>query len=249
VYSDPDGVARAAAQEFVEHARRFIASEGMFAVALAGGNTPRRMYRVLAAPEYSAHVGWSKVQVFWGDERTVPPDHPDSNYGMARGELLERVPIPKANLHRMEAEREDLGRAAQEYEGILRDYLAFDARGFPGFHLILLGLGVEGHTASLFSGSGGLQGTSRWVSTPLVQELGTRRMTLTLPVLNAAHQVLFLVTGAEKAPSLRDVLAGKSEPPLPAQQVTVPRGRRTFLADAAAASLVAPEDAKPEEKR
>jgi len=241
VCPDEVAVARAAARQFVEWAWQFIAREGRFSVALAGGNTPREMYRVLTTAEFRTQVDWSKVHLFWGDERSVAPDHVESNYGMARRELLVRVPIPPANVHRMEADRPDLGRAAEDYEEILRNGLQLDSRGFPRFHLILLGVGRDGHTASLFPESRRLRQTSRWVSTPTVSKLHTRRMTLTLPVLNAAYNVMFLVTGAEKASILQTVLDGKTDPPLPAQLVTVPDGRRIFLVDEAAASLLARE--------
>jgi len=238
VCPDAPAVARAAARLFVEWAWQFIAREGAFCVALSGGSTPRELYRLLATDEFRTQVDWAKVHLFWGDERAVPPDHPESNYGMARREMLLRVPIPSANVHRMEAERPNLGRAAQDYEAILRRFLPLDARGFPRFDLILLGLGPDGHTASLFPGTRRLRDTSRWVSTPLHPKFGSRRMTLTLPALNAAHRVLFLVTGAEKAAVLRDVLEGTHDPLLPAQLVTVPDGRREFLVDQAAASLL-----------
>ncbi|MFY9584775.1 MAG: 6-phosphogluconolactonase [Candidatus Acidiferrales bacterium] len=238
VCADAPGVARAAARQFVEFAWQFIAREKSFCVALAGGNTPRELYRLLATQDFRTQVDWAKVHLFWGDERAVPPEHPESNYGMARRELLVRVPIPAGNVHRMEADAPNLGRAAQEYEETLRRYLRLDANGFPRLHLILLGLGADGHTASLFPGARKLRDTLRWVSTPLHPQLRSRRMTLTLPVLNAAHQALFLVTGAEKAEALRAVLEGTSDPPLPAQLVTVPGGHREFLADEAAAALV-----------
>ena len=238
VYADAAQVARAAARQFVEWAWQFIAREKAFYAALSGGNTPREMYRILATPEFRTQVDWAKVHLFWGDERAVPPGHPESNYGMARRELLLRIPIPPGNIHRMEAERPNLGRAAQDYEETLRRYLRLDPNSFPRFHLILLGLGGDGHTASLFPGSRKMLDTLRWVSTPIHPELRSRRMTLTLPVLNAAHRVLFLVTGAEKAPALRDVLEGMGDPPLPAQLVTVPHGERRFLVDEAAAALL-----------
>ncbi len=247
VCPDASGVARAAARQFVEWAWQFIARKGEFDVALAGGNTPRTLYRTLASSEFRTQVDWARVHIFWGDERAVPPDHPDSNYGMARGELLVRVPIPPANVHRMEADRPDLGRAAQDYEDVLRQHLERDSRGFPRFHLILLGMGADGHTASLFPGPRRLQDTSRWVSTPIVPKLNSRRMTLTLPVLNSAYEVLFLVVGADKAAALRRVVEATSDPPLPAQLVTVPDGRRTFLVDEAAASLLLRPSDRPGE--
>jgi 6-phosphogluconolactonase len=241
VYPNPTEVARAAARHFVDYAWQSIARYGQFFVALSGGNTPRMMYRLLASAEFRGQVDWAKVRVFWSDERAVPPDHPDSNYGMARSELLLRVHIPQANVHRMEAEKANIGRAAHEYEEVLRKYLELDDRGFPRFHLILLGMGADGHTASLFPGTRVTRQTSRWVSTPMVAKLNARRMTLTLPVLDAALRVVFLVVGTDKAEALRAVLEGKAEPPLPAQQVH-PRenGVKIFLVDEAAAALLAP---------
>jgi 6-phosphogluconolactonase len=241
VYPNPAEVARAAARHFVDYAWQSIARYGQFFVALSGGNTPRMMYRMLASAEFRGQVDWAKVHVFWSDERAVPPDHPDSNYGMARSELLLRVPIPPANVHRMEAEKASIGRAAHEYEEVLRKYLELDDQGFPRFHLILLGMGADGHTASLFPGTRVTRQTSRWVSTPMVAKLNARRMTLTLPVLDAALRVVFLVVGTDKAETVRAVLEGKAEPPLPAQQVQ-PRGNglKLFLLDEAAAALLEP---------
>jgi 6-phosphogluconolactonase len=239
VCPNPTEVARTAARLFVDYAWQSIARYGQFFVALSGGNTPRMLYQFLASDEFRGQVDWAKVHVFWSDERAVPPDHPDSNYGMARRELLLRVAVPQANVHRMEAEKPNIGRAAHEYEEVLRKYLQFDDRGFPRFHLILLGMGPDGHTASLFPGTRVTRQTSRWVSTPTVAKLNARRMTLTLPVLDAALRVLFLVVGAEKAEILRAVLQGKAEPPYPAQLVQ-PRdnGLKLFLVDEAAASLL-----------
>ena len=241
VYPNPEEVARAAARLFVDYAWQAISRYGKFMVALSGGNTPRAMFQVLASTEFRGQVDWAKVHVFWSDERAVPPEHPDSNYGMARRELLLRVPIPQANVHRMETERANIGRAAHDYEEVLREHLELDDRGFPRFHLILLGLGADGHTASLFPGTRVTRQTSRWVSTPTVAKLNARRMTLTLPVLDAALRVVFIVVGAEKAESLRTVLLGKADPPLPAQMVQ-PRddGAKLFLADQAAAALLEP---------
>jgi 6-phosphogluconolactonase len=252
VYPDPAEVARGAARQFVDYAWQSIAKDGKFMVALSGGNTPRQMFGLLASDEFRGQVDWAKVHFFWSDERAVPPANPDSNYGMARREMLIRVPIPEGNVHRMEAEKPSIGRAAHEYEEVLRKYLDLDDRGFPRFHLIYLGMGKDGHTASLFPGTRVTRQTSRWVSTPLVTKLNMRRMTLTLPVLDAALRVVFLVVGSEKAEILRAVLQGKSEPPLPAQLVQ-PRnlGLKLFLVDRAAAALLAPaisDKAAPQEK-
>jgi 6-phosphogluconolactonase len=241
VCKDAESVALAAARYFVQWAWQAIGENGKFNVALSGGHTPETLFRLLASQEFRAQVDWGRVELFWGDERAVPPESKESNYGVARRELLIRVPIPGANVHRMEAEKPNIGRAAQDYEDLLREKLPLDSRGFPRFDLIFLGLGPEGHTASLFPGVRGMRETSRWVSTPLVPKLGAKRMTLTLPVLNAGRRVMFLVAGAEKAEILYTVLAGTSEHPLPAQLVRVPDGQRMFLCDEAAAKLVLDE--------
>jgi 6-phosphogluconolactonase len=238
VCADAEDVARTAARRFVDWAWQAIARDGQFHVALSGGSTPLALYRLLASGEYRSQVDWPKVHLFWGDERAVPPDDPNSNYGATRRELLLRVPIPPNNVHRMEAEDPNIGRAAHNYEAVLRKYLPCDDRGFPIFHLVLLGMGADGHTASLFPGSRLLRETSRWVSTPLVAKLGMRRMTLTLPVLEAARRILFLVTGRDKAATLREVLCGHPEPPLPAQLVQPRNGERIFLVDGGAAALL-----------
>jgi 6-phosphogluconolactonase len=240
VCADPAEVAHAAARRFVDCAWQAIAQEGRFDVALSGGSTPKALYKLLASSEFRAQVDWPRVHLYWGDERAVPPEDPESNYGMARRELILRVPIPLANVYRMQAEDAHIGRAAHDYEALLRRELRLDERGFPVFHLVLLGMGVEGHTASLFPGSPLLRQTSRWVSTPMVTQLGKRRMTLTLPTLEAAQHILFMVTGTEKASILRKVLLGDTQPPLPAQMVKPVNGERTFLVDQAAAALIDP---------
>jgi 6-phosphogluconolactonase len=245
VCADAAELARAAARRFVDWAWQSIAKDGNFIVALSGGSTPQELYRVLATPEFRAQVDWPRVHLFWGDERAVPPENPESNYGMARRELLLRVPIPPSNVHRMEAESPNIGRAAHNYEAVLRQFLPLDDRGFPRFHLIFLGLGPDGHTASLFPGSKLLRETSRWVSTPMVPKSGARRMTLTLPVLEAAGRVVFLVAGAEKAPILREVLCGHPDPPLPAQMVKPRQGERLFFVDEAAAAKLPASQSHP----
>jgi 6-phosphogluconolactonase len=236
VCGDAAELARVAARRLVDWAWQSIAKDGVFNVALSGGSTPRELYRVLATPEFRAQVDWPRVHLFWGDERAVPPDNPESNYGMARRELLLRVPIPLANVHRMEADDANIGRAAHNYEATLRKFLPLDDRGFPRFHVILLGLGPDGHTASLFPGSKILRETSRWVSTPIKPKTGARRMTLTLPVLEAGLHVVFLVAGSEKALILREVFGERRDPPLPAQMVQPREGERIFLVDEAAAA-------------
>ncbi|HEX4642855.1 MAG TPA: 6-phosphogluconolactonase [Candidatus Acidoferrales bacterium] len=245
VYPDAAEVARGAARYFVDYAWQSIAKDGQFMVALSGGNTPSAMFEILASDEFRGQVDLAKVHIFWGDERAVPPDNAESNYGVARRQLLIRVPIPEGNVHRMEAERAGIGRAAHDYEEILRNYLPLDDRGFPRFHLIFLGLGKDGHTASIFPGPRVVRQTSRWVSTPMVTKLNMRRMTLTLPVLDAAQRVVFLVTGPDKADILHTVLQEKTEPPLPAQLVQPrDRGIKLFLVDKAAAAKLTPAPAE-----
>jgi len=251
VCQDAAEVARAAARRFVDWAWQAIARDGQFHVALSGGSTPREMYRLLATQEFRTQIDWPRVHFFWGDERAVPPEHPESNYGLARRELLLQVPIPPANVHRMEAEISPIGRAAHSYETLLRRSLELDDRGFPVFHLVILGMGSEGDVASLVPGARLLRETSRWVSTPAMDKLGTRHMTLTLPVIEAARRILFLVTGSQKAAILRVVLCGRADRGLPAQLARPLHGDRIFLVDQAAARLLpadAPADASPPEK-
>jgi 6-phosphogluconolactonase len=245
VCADAADLARVAARRVVDWAWQSIAKDGNFNVALSGGSTPRELYRLLATPEFRAQVDWPRVHLFWGDERAVPPDQPESNYGMVRRELLLRAPIPGSNVHRMEAEDPNIGRAAHNYEATLRQFLPMDDRGFPQFHLILLGLGTDGHTASLFPGSRLLRETSRWVSTPVVPKLSARRMTLTLPVLEAARRVVFLVSGSGKASILHQVLCEGPDPPLPAQMVKPREGERIFLVDEAAAAKISASQSQP----
>jgi 6-phosphogluconolactonase len=242
VCPDPAEVARAAARRFVDWAWQAIARDGQFHVALSGGSTPRELYRLLATQDFRTQIDWPRVHFFWGDERAVPPDHADSNYGLARRELLLHVPIPPANVHRMEAEISPIGRAAHSYETVLRQCLELDDRGFPVFHLVILGVGSDGDVASLIPGARLLRETSRWVSTPAMDKLGTRRMTLTLPVIEAARRILFLVTGSQKAAILRVVLCGRADRGLPAQLAQPRHGDRVFLVDQAAARLL-PADA------
>jgi 6-phosphogluconolactonase len=212
-----------------------VADHDYFAVALSGGSTPRSLFSLLAGPERAQHIGWSKVHVFWGDERTVPPDDPDSNYRMAREALLDRVALPSSNVHRIPAELEPT-RAAEEYAHTLRDF--FTRRtGAARFDLILLGMGADGHTASLFPGTAALDEHERWVVANYVEKLDTWRITLTLPVLNGAEHVAFLVAGAGKAETLKRVLQGPRQPrELPSQLIHPAQGTLVWLLDHAAAA-------------
>ncbi|HEX9049135.1 MAG TPA: 6-phosphogluconolactonase, partial [Anaeromyxobacter sp.] len=231
--ADAEEVARAAAEEVALAAARADAARGRFTLALAGGSTPRRLYALLAdarAP-FRARVPWERTHVFFGDERPVPPEHPDSNYRMAREALLDRVPV--ASVHRIPGEDPA---AAEAYEDELRRFFEVPPGGPPPrLDLVLLGLGEDGHTASLFPGSPALDERARWVVSPFVERLGTRRTTLTLPILDRARAVVFLATGAGKAGALARVLAAApGAAPLPAARVRPDAGAVVWIVDRAA---------------
>lgn len=239
VFPDAEAVSRAAAEELVRLAGEAIAARGQFTVALSGGSTPRRLYQLLAAPPYRDQVDWARIQVLWGDERSVPPDDPQSNYHMARQALLEHVPIPADHVHRMEAERPDHDPAARAYQDILSRVFfgKLAAVELPAFDLVLLGMGPDGHTASLFPHTDALGETHRWVMVNRVPQLATYRMTLTAPVLNHAREVLFLVAGADKTARLAEVLEGPSDPTrLPSQLIQPSPGKLVWFVDRAAAA-------------
>src|SRR5574337_316618 len=238
VVADPIALAREAAKRVVAIAEEAVARCGRFTVALAGGSTPKRLYALLAAEPYRTRLPWQKAHIFWGDERAVPPEHPNSNFGMARATLLSRVPIPSDQIHRMQAERPDLDAAARDYETeIARTFTAQPSGELPAFDLILLGLGTDGHTASLFPYTLALRETMRWVAPNSIPALKLNRLTLTTPILNRAAAVLFLVSGNDKASILRTVLQGPPDPQrLPAQLIRPVAGRLVWLVDPAAAS-------------
>jgi len=231
-----DGVSelmRATAEEIALAARQAVNDRGRFTWALAGGSTPRAVYQLLASDYYRERMPWGAVHFFWGDERHVPPDHPDSNFRMAREAMLDHVPASAENVHRVPAEEPDARRAAAEYESTLRALFALASGERPRFDLILLGLGKDGHTASLFPGGDAVRERERLVVAPWVEAQQTFRITLTPPVLNHARRALFLVSGEEKADALHAVLEGAREPErYPAQIV---EGNRLWMVDRAAA--------------
>lgn len=231
-YPDAASLARTAAEHFVTLAEEAIAARGRFAVALSGGSTPRATYALLATEEFATRVDWSHVHVFWGDERCVPPDHPESNFRLADEALLSRVPVPSGNIHRVRGEMEPEA-TAQAYAAELH---AFFGVPWPRFDLVLLGMGNDGHTASLFPGLAALHETARPIVavTAHYQDRPAQRVTLTPPAINAARQVLFLVTGAAKAEILRAVLEGPDRR-FPAQQIRPTSGHLIWLVDIAAA--------------
>lgn len=232
VAADADALASLAAAEIARTATRAAEARGLAAVSLAGGATPRRTYQRLAEPEEHEGVPWEKVLFFFGDERCVPPDHPDSNTRMVREALLARLPIPAANVFRMAGEAEDPERAAAAYEAELRQELG----PAPRLDLAILGMGADGHVASLFPGSPVLEERQRLVCATAGGPPEPRRLTLTLPALCAARAVLFLVSGAEKADTVAEVLAGR-RPELPAARVR-PEGLVHWLLDREAASRI-----------
>ncbi len=233
VFEGPDELARAAARDFVTRAEEAISERGRFAVALAGGSTPKATYEILAR-DHASDVDWGNVHVFFGDERTVPSDHGDSNYLMARESLLDHVPT--GGVHRMRGELPP-EEAAASYEDDLREFFGHD--GLPRFDLILCGIGGDGHTLSLFPETQALGVADRLVVANPVSKLETTRLTLTVPVANASRAVTFLVSGEDKAGALREILEGDADPrSYPAKLVRPEDGDLTWMVDQAAASAL-----------
>ncbi len=232
----PQDLFQAAAEEILRAAADAIAQRGRFTIALSGGSTPRNLYTLIAA-NASASQPWDQMFFFWGDERHVPLNDPDSNYRMAKETLLSKVPIPPANIFPVPAENPDAAAAAQAYEETLRKFFALAPGDFPRFDLILLGMGPDGHMASLFPETAALQEKSRLVVANWVEKLNNSRITFTLPVLNAARCVAFLVSGADKAAVLHEVLEGKAPgEKYPSKLVRPSAGKLIWFVDRAAAS-------------
>lgn len=228
----------AAAKLFVVRAGQAVSARGRFTAALSGGKTPMAFYSLLAKAPFAAKIPWARVHLFWGDERCVPPDHRDSNYRQARELLIDHVPIPAANVHRMPGEIDPV-EAAARYEQNLRAFFAPHGDGFPALDIILLGLGRDGHTASLFPGTKAIRETARWVLGHFVDAQKGWRITLTPPVINTARMVVFIVAGAEKASALRDVMEGPFRPDiLPAQAIRPAGGDLLWMLDRDATVLL-----------
>ena len=222
----PEDLARAAARFFVAKSNEAVAKRGMATIALSGGSTPKLLYQLLADPKepFREQVPWSRIQFFWSDERHVPPDHPDSNYRMANEAMLAHVPVLKENVHRVMSENPNAAEVAEQYEAVVPQR----------FDLILLGLGTDGHTASIFPGSEVMHGTKRLVAAPWVEKQKSYRITMTLPLINNAASVVFLVSGAEKAEIVKDVVEGPKR--YPAQEVRPVNGELILMLDREAAS-------------
>jgi 6-phosphogluconolactonase len=249
VYRDAAELALKAARHFARLADQYVIGCGRFTVALSGGSTPRAMFTLLAASPFLETVPWSSIYFFWGDERSVPPDHPESNYRLAHETLLSKVPVPPENIFRMPAEQADPVRAAEEYSATLRHFFltgpgalrsaTAPLSNLPRFDLVLLGMGPDGHTASLFPGTAALSAGQQIVVTNYVEKLKTYRLTLTAATINNARNVTFVVAGEDKAITLKNVLEGEFQPDLyPSQLIRPVNGTLLFLVDEAAARLL-----------
>jgi 6-phosphogluconolactonase len=236
----PGELARTATAEVLSQARAAVQGRGTFNFVLAGGSTPRALYALLAdEPSLRAEMPWAQTHFFWGDDRHVPPDQAESNYRMAREAMLDKVPVPDANIHRIPTENPDASEAAAAYEMTLREFFRLSDGQFPRFDLVLLGMGSDGHTASLFPGTKALAEQQRLVTANWVEKLNTWRITLTTPVFNNAACGAFLIQGADKAETVRAVLQGERKPEQwPAQLIRPEAGRLLWLLDEAAASLL-----------
>lgn len=249
IYRDSRTLAAAAAELFIAVGAEDVSRQGYFNVALAGGSTPRETYELLSEDSRAGRVNWLKTYVFWGDERCVPPDHPESNYRMAQRSLLDHVPVPAEQIYRMQGEISPQI-ASDIYERLLRVHFASleaEENGSHTFDLVLLGLGNDGHTASLFPGSEALDVQDRWVAANYAAGLDSWRLTLTRPCINAARQVVFLVSGGRKAEILKQVIAPHEERVasdlhgLPAAAIQPQAGKLVWLVDEAAAAAFQPE--------
>ena len=228
---------RRAAEEFIRLAQRAAEATGRFTVALSGGSTPKGLYELLALDAYKERVPWAQVHIFWGDERCVAPNHPESNYRMVREALISRISMPAENVHRMAGEQKPV-LAAAEYENELRKSFQLSDAVLPRFDLVLLGVGEDGHTASLFPGSAALAENRHMVVANYVEKLKAHRLTLTFSVLNHAAEIVFLVSGRSKAGIVKEILAQESgSARFPAARVSPVAGRLTWMVtqDAAAA--------------
>jgi len=244
ISSTPAEVASAAARFFTDQVIAAAQARGIARVAISGGTTPKVMFGLLADPSqpFLKQVPWDKLDLYWVDERCVPPDHADSNYRMTKEQLLSRVPLPAERVHRMEGELPP-EEAAARYEATIRNGFRLEGAETPTFDLVLLGMGDDGHTASLFPHTEALDEMSHIVVANHVQQKDTWRITLTWPVINQGREVAFLIEGAGKTQVLHDVLLGPYQPEtFPSQLIRPASGKLTFLLDsAAAAKLPAPE--------
>ena len=230
-------VAEAAADEFIARAGEAIDHHGRFTVALSGGSTPKALHGVLVerSNKNPRLIDWSRIQIFFGDERHVPPDHPDSNYRMAKETLLSKVPIPEVNVHRMRCENPDANAVAVEYDKILASEFRLKESQLPRLDLILLGMGPDGHTASLFPGTEEVREMQKRVIGNFVPKFNAWRVTFTFPVINHAECVMPMISGGDKAPALREVMGAGSPDTYPIKNVHPTHGALLWIVDKAAA--------------
>lgn len=232
IVRDKEALNQAAAAEIEHRALETIRAKRSFTVALAGGSTPKTVYATLADPPAAQRLPWDKMYFFFGDERHVPPDHPDSNYRMAEDTLFCKVPVTRDHLFRVPAENPDADQAAQLYDRSIREFFRLQPGEFPRFDLILLGLGPDGHTASLFPDTAALREPTRLVVANWVPKFNTHRITFTVPVLNNAAAVMFMVSGEEKREALKAVLQSNASPEhFPARLVRPASGELIWLID------------------
>jgi len=237
IVADAEAMCKAVAETLVQHIGKTLQAHDVYSIALSGGSTPRRLYTLLVDdPRLSGQIPWERVHFFWGDERHVTPDHPESNYRMAFEAMLSRAPIPPANIHRMRAEESDASKAAEDYAHDIRRFFGITNGEMPRFNCVLLGMGSDGHTASLFPGSPSLNEKKRLVMANWIEKFNAYRITLTVPVFNNADLILFLVSGGEKAGALKTVLEGDDElDRYPAQLIQPSRGALIWILDRSAA--------------
>jgi 6-phosphogluconolactonase len=241
IYADADALAKAAAADLLHLAQRAVAERGIFTLSLAGGSTPRKLYTLLVTDPAYRDFPWTQTHLFFGDERHVPPTHLDSNYLMVSNTLLAANVIPPANVHRVRAELPDANMTAADYDIELRTFFSAPLRfnNCPRFDVVLLGMGPDGHTASLFPGSKGLDETERGVIANWVEKFKSFRITFTFPVLNAARAVMLLVAGADKTDMIHNVLvADRQATTYPVQRVRPLNGTKTWMMDRAAAARI-----------
>ncbi len=240
ILTNIDAIAKRAAQDFLQSATQAVSEKGSFTVALSGGSTPKALYSLLAGDSaLRSQLPWDKMYMYFGDERSVGPDHADSNFRMASETMLSKVPLKPEQVFRIKGEYKETEKAAQEYEQVLRTSFKIAEGQFPRFDLVFLGIGNEGHTASLFPGTKALHETKRLVARNWVGKLYTNRITLTAPAINNAARVIFMITGADKAPALKGILEGPYEPDqLPAQLIHPPNGKLVWLVDTIAGGML-----------
>ncbi|MGD8472235.1 MAG: 6-phosphogluconolactonase [Desulfobacteraceae bacterium] len=241
ILDDVAAMSKAAAEKIVAHISESLQTGHRYSIALSGGSTPERLYALLADDaELREQIPWERVHFFWGDERHVPPSHPESNYLMAYNALLSKAPIPSTNIYRIRAEEPIAAKAARYYEQEIQKFFKIKAGELPRFNCVLLGMGPDGHIASLFPGTPGLQETNRLVTANWVEKFESYRITLTAPLLNNADRILLLVGGKEKADILKAVLENDANTiRFPVQLIQPTHGEMTWFLDQSAASRLA----------